>query len=330
MSGTEAVMCATRLARFNTKKKYIVTFGAAYHGWYDAVQPGVGNERPVPDIIVLNDMSPLSLGVIRARKHEIAGVLVNPLQAFTPNQPPPSDGTLIGKARDSGVANAREAFRAWLLKLRATCTDTGVVLIFDEVYTGFRLSPGGAQEYFDVKADMVCYGKSAAGGMPIGIVCGPQELMRRFDPDHPLRLCYLVGTFSAHPSVVTMMKKFLEDVKKVRGGEDSQRSSLHCSPFGLTFSLVDRSLLLSSSSQIDYEKKHSEYSVWVGLMNKVLEERGYPVRLAHFASVWLFQYTQPGRFHWLMQVRRRGERRTAGAKDGRSEATAKALYCFPA
>ncbi|GMI36751.1 hypothetical protein TrRE_jg9654 [Triparma retinervis] len=251
MSGTEAVMCATRLARFNTKKKFIVTFGAAYHGWYDAVQPGVGNERPVPDIIVLKDQSPVSLQVIRSRAHEIAAVIVNPLQAFTPNQPPPSDGTLIGKVRDSGVTNAREDFRKWLLKLRATCSKTGVVLIFDEVYTGFRLAPGGAQEYFNVKADMICYGKALAGGMPIGAVCGPAELMRRYDPDHPLRLCYLVGTFSAHPSIVTMTKKFLEDVKK-----------------------------------IDYQKKHDE---------------GHPVRLAHFASVWLFQYTEPGRFHWLMQ-----------------------------
>jgi len=259
-------MCATRLARFNTKKKYIVSFGAAYHGWYDAVQPGVGNERTPTDIIVLKDMSPASLRVIRSRAHEIAAVLVNPLQAFTPNQPPPSDGTLIRKARDSGVTNARKAFKEWLLKLRSTCTQTGVVLIFDEVYTGFRLARGGAQEYFDVKADMICYGKALAGGMPIGAVCGPAHLMRRFDPDHPLRLCYLVGTFSAHPSIVTMTKKFLEDIKK-----------------------------------IDYQKKHDVYDVWVGLMNKELEERGHPVRLAHFASVWLFQYTEPGRFHWLMQ-----------------------------
>ncbi|GMH69121.1 hypothetical protein TL16_g05081 [Triparma laevis f. inornata] len=111
-------MCATRLARFNTKKPYVATFASAYHGWYDAVQPGVGNERPVPDIIVLNDMSNASLRVLKARAGEIACVMVNPLQAFTPNQPPPSDGTLIGKVRDSGVENAREDFRVWLKKVR--------------------------------------------------------------------------------------------------------------------------------------------------------------------------------------------------------------------
>ncbi|GMI08432.1 hypothetical protein TrVE_jg9218 [Triparma verrucosa] len=266
MSGTEAVMCATRLARFNTKKKFVASFGSAYHGWYDAVQPGVGNERPVPDIIVLNDMSDASLRVLKARANEIACVMVNPLQAFTPNQPPPSDGTLIGKVRDSGVANAREDFRAWLQKLRKVCSDYKIVLVFDEVYTGFRLAPGGAQEYFGVHADMVCYGKSVAGGMPVGVVCSTPELMRRFDPDHPLRLCYVVGTFSAHPSIVTCMNRFLNEVKK-----------------------------------IDFQAKHDLYDIWVGNMNKDLQELGYPVRLAHFASVWLFQYTSPGRYHWLMQ-----------------------------
>jgi len=211
-------------------------------------------------------MSNASLRVLKARAGEIACVMVNPLQAFTPNQPPPSDGTLIGKVRDSGVENAREDFRVWLKKLRKVCTDYKIVLILDEVYTGFRLAPGGAQEYFGVQADMVCYGKSVAGGMPIGVVCSTPELMRRFDPDHPLRLCYVVGTFSAHPSIVTCMNRFLTDVKK-----------------------------------IDFQAKHDLYDIWVGKMNKDLEELGYPVRLAHFASVWLFQYTSPGRYHWLMQ-----------------------------
>ncbi len=266
MSGTEAVMCATRLARFNTKKPLIAAFGSAYHGWYDAVQPGVGNERHPNDLIVLKDMSDMSLRTLRARASEIACVLVNPLQAFTPNQPPPSDGTLIGKARDSGVEGAKKAFTTWLQKLRKVCDDTGIVLLYDEVYTGFRLARGGAQEYFGVKADMVAYGKSVAGGQPIGAVCGPAWLMRRYDPDHPLRLCYLVGTFSAHPAIVTCMRKFLEDVKK-----------------------------------IDYQKKHDMFDVWVSTMNGEMEKRGFPVRLAHFSSVWLFQYTEPGRFHWLMQ-----------------------------
>jgi glutamate-1-semialdehyde 2,1-aminomutase len=136
MSGTEAVMAAVRLCRFNTGRPLVASFAAAYHGWYDGLQPGVGGGRPVPDVIVLNDMSPLSLTTIAARASELACVIVNPLQAFTPNNPPPSDGVLMGKARSSGddaVAGARDKYRQWLLKLRKVCDDAGVVLLFDEV-----------------------------------------------------------------------------------------------------------------------------------------------------------------------------------------------------
>ena len=81
----------------------------------------------------------------------------------------------------------------------AICDERGIALIFDEVYTGFRLAPGGAQAYFGVQADMVVYGKTVAGGMPIGVVCGRKALMRRFDPERPMRIAYVIGTFSAHP-----------------------------------------------------------------------------------------------------------------------------------
>jgi glutamate-1-semialdehyde 2,1-aminomutase len=73
------------------------------------------------------------------------------------------------------------------------------------VYTGFRMAPGGAQEYYGVNADMVVYGKTLGGGMPVGVVCGKKELMRRFDPEHPLRVSYVIGAcclcfpFSAIP-----------------------------------------------------------------------------------------------------------------------------------
>ena len=76
-------------------------------------------------------------------------------------------------------------------EIRTICDATGVVFIFDEVYTGFRLAPGGAQEYFNVQADMVCYGKTLGGGLPNGIVCGPSRLMNRSDPTKPLRVAYV-------------------------------------------------------------------------------------------------------------------------------------------
>ena len=91
-----------RLARFNTRKPLIVQFQGAYHGWWDGVQTGVGNERQVTDSLTLLDMSPRSLACIRARRREIAAVLVSPLQGLNPGSPPPNDVTLMdAKARTS-------------------------------------------------------------------------------------------------------------------------------------------------------------------------------------------------------------------------------------
>src|SRR5262249_50063390 len=161
------------------------------------------------EVRTLKDMHQASLDVIRRRRRDIAGVLVNPIQSFHPNAPPPNDAVLLTSgARKTGDASI--AYREWLQQLRAACREADVPLIFDEVYTGFRLAPGGAQEYFGVRADMVVYGKTVAGGMPIGVVCGTKALMRRFDPEHPMRVAYVVGTFSAHPAVMGAMSEFLQ------------------------------------------------------------------------------------------------------------------------
>uniref|UniRef100_A0A7S2S0I1 Glutamate-1-semialdehyde 2,1-aminomutase n=1 Tax=Mucochytrium quahogii TaxID=96639 RepID=A0A7S2S0I1_9STRA len=180
MSGTEAVMCAMRLVRFNTGKKYVVVFGGAYHGWWDGVQSLAGNERVPSDLLTLKDLSEASMDVIKLRSDEIAAVLVNPLQAFHPNAPPPSDLSLASNIRE--VSDSSKEYKRWLERMRQVCTDCNVALVFDEVYTGFRLAPGGAQEYFDVMADMVVYGKTLGGGIANGIVCGPRNLMCRTDP----------------------------------------------------------------------------------------------------------------------------------------------------
>ena len=82
-------------------------------------------------------------------------------------------------------------------------------MIFDEIFVGFRLAAGGAQEYFGVRADMVTYGKSLAGGLPVGVVCGRKELMRRFRDDRPADICFARGTFNSHPYVMTAMDEFL-------------------------------------------------------------------------------------------------------------------------
>lgn len=269
MSGTEAVMAAVRLARFNTGRKLIVSFSGAYHGWWDGVQPGLGSERPLDDCLTLKDLHPASLDVIRRRAGEIAAVLVNPVQSFHPNAPPPSDAVLL----TSGVRRTEESterYAAWLRRLRAVCHEASVPLVFDEVYTGFRLAPGGAQEYFGVSADMVVYGKTVAGGMPIGVVCGTKALMRRFDPERPMRIAYVIGTFSGHPVVMGAMNEFLRWV-------------------------------VEPSTASLYEEMNERCAHWVQATNQRLAGAALPIRVVHLGTVWTVLFTEPGRYNWLLQ-----------------------------
>src|SRR5579862_6114289 len=193
MSGTEAVMQAVRLARYHTRRRYLVRFCGAYHGWWGDVQPGVGNPSPTPDTFTLKEMDEATLRVLR-RRRDIACVLVNPLQALHPNVAAPSDSTLLDSGRRAHFDRA--AYANWLQRLRAVCSERNIVLIFDEVFVGFRLARGGAQEYFGVRADLVTYGKTVAGGLPIGVLCGRRDLMRRFRDERPVDVCFARGTFN--------------------------------------------------------------------------------------------------------------------------------------
>jgi glutamate-1-semialdehyde 2,1-aminomutase len=275
MSGTEAVMAAVRLARFNTRRRLIVCFSGAYHGWWDGVQPGLGSEREIDDCLTLKDLHPAALGVIRSRASEIAAVLVNPVQAFHPNSPPPNDAVLLrGDVRK--VQSATGPYADWLRQVRDVCRSSGVPLIFDEVYTGFRLAPRGAQQYFGVDADLVVYGKTVAGGMPIGVVCGRSWLMRRVDPDRPMRMAYIVGTFSAHPLVMGAMNEFLRWATE----PDSPRR---------------------------YEDANARCSAWVSATNRSLTGAGLPLRVVNLGTVWTVLFTDPGRYDWLLQYYLRAE-----------------------
>jgi len=269
MSGTEAVMAAVRLARFNTGRPLIVCFAGAYHGWWDGVQPGLGSERPVDDCLTLKDLHPASLDVIRRRANEIAAVLVNPIQSFHPNSPPPSDAVLLTSDMRR-TAETSQRYADWLRRLRAVCREAGVPLIFDEVYTGFRLAPGGAQEHFGIAADMVVYGKTVAGGMPIGVVCGTRALMRRFDPERPMRLAYVIGTFSGHPVVMGAMNEFLR-------------------------------WLAEPSTAGEYAEMNERCARWVRSTNQRLADAARPLRVVNIGSVWTVLFTTPGRYHWLLQ-----------------------------
>lgn len=268
MSGTEAVMCAVRLARFNTRRKLLVQFSGAYHGWWDGVQTGPGNERWATDVLTLRDMSSMSLQVLRLRASEIAAVIVNPLQSFHPNAPPPSDVALASNNRTAGSRKAE--YSEWLNKLRTVCTEAGIVLIMDEVYTGFRLSVGGAQEYFGVRGDMVCFGKTLGGGLPLGVVMGPRRLMQRSDPSAPLRVAYVIGTFAAHPLVLGTMAEFL------KWATQPETPAL-------------------------YADAEAAAATWAQDLNTRLAQLGAPVQVQCQGTIWTILYTQPGRYHWMFQ-----------------------------
>ena len=271
MSGTEAVMQAVRLARYHTRRSHLVRFCGAYHGWWEDVQPGVGNPLPSRTTYTLKDMDEDSLRVL-ARRRDIACVLVNPVQALYPNSAAPADGSLVDSGRRASFN--REKYAAWLARLREVCSKRGIALIFDEIFVGFRLAPGGAQEYFGVRADMVTYGKTVAGGFPVGVVCGRRKFMRRFDETRPADICFARGTFNAHPYVMASMQVFLERL-------------------GAMHHLYDGADERWNARAIE--------------LNRRLASEALPVRVANLSSIWTVLYPRPSRYNWMLQYYLRAE-----------------------
>ena len=273
MSGTEAVMQAVRLARYHTRRSRVVRFCGSYHGWWGDVQPGPGNPIPARETYTLKEMSEASLRVLRNR-NDIACVLVNPVQVMHLNKAPPVDSTLVDGARQARLDRA--AYADWLRRLRAVCTERGIVLIFDEIFVGFRLAPGGAQEYFGVKADMVTYGKSLGGGLPIGAVCGRRHLMKRFREDRPADICFARGTFNSHPYVMTAANEFLR-----RLGQPAIRAL--------------------------YNNLDETWDSRAAALNQRLRAAGLPVQVANLSSIWIICYTRPSAYNWMFQYYLRAE-----------------------
>ena len=273
MSGTEAVMQAARLARYHTKRSHLVRFAGAYHGWWGDVQPGVGNPVSPHETYTLAEMSEKTLHVLRTRR-DIACVLVNPLQALHPNSNAPGDSALVDSSRIGQYDRA--AYTEWLKALREVCTERGIVLIFDEVFVGFRLAAGGAQEYFGVRADMVTYGKSLAGGLPIGVVCGRKDLMRRFRSDRPADVCFARGTFNSHPYVMTAMDEFL-------------------------------TRLADPAFRKVYDGLDELWNARAQRLNELMKAAGLPVRVSNLSSIWMVHYTEPSRYNWMLQYYLRAE-----------------------
>src|SRR3984885_5101942 len=273
MSGTEAVRQAGRLARYHPRRSHLVRFAGAYHGWWGDVQPGVGNPLSPHETYTLAEMSERTLHVLKTR-NDIACVLVNPLQALHPNGNAPADSALADSSRKASFDRA--AYTQWLKSLREVCTARNIVLIFDEVFVGFRLAAGGAQEYFGVRADMVTYGKSLAGGAPVGGGCGRKDLMRRFRDDRPVDVCFARGTFNSHPYVMTAMDEFL--------------SRLASPNFSAIYNGLDE--------------------IWNGRarqLNDRLATQNLPVRVANLSSFWMVHYTEPARYNWMLQYYLRAE-----------------------
>jgi glutamate-1-semialdehyde aminotransferase/acyl carrier protein len=215
-SGTEAVMAAIRLARTVTRRNKIAMFAGAYHGWSDLtlarkvggqnsikslpLVPGIP-EKFSEEIVVLDYGSPESLKLLRALGSELAAVLVEPVQSRRPDLQP----------------------KEFLHELRRITSQTGAVLIFDEIITGFRIHPGGCQAWFEVKADLAVYGKVIGGGLPIGMVVGASALIDAIDGGYwdyaddsypSAETTFVAGTFCRHPLAMRTAQAILTRLKE--------------------------------------------------------------------------------------------------------------------
>ena len=193
-TGTEATLYAIRAARAISGRNKIALFDISYHGAHDSVLvwPGpkstANKPAPMPfgygitegvlsDVILLPYRHPAALDAIREHADELAAVIVEPVQGSRP---------------DPDVGD-------FLTDLRSLCDDLGLILVFDEVLTGFRLAYGGAQERYGVASDITTYGKTVGGGLPIGIVAGRKELMESFGDFSAPGGIFFGGTFSGNP-----------------------------------------------------------------------------------------------------------------------------------
>lgn len=220
-SGTEANMYVTRLARTFTGKEKIAKFEGGWHGGYDALHVGVKYPFDIPESAGLTKGSlqdtvllPFNnLEGVRAKlkNQQIASIIIEPV---------------LGSG--GGVPVEIE----FLKGLRELCDEKDILLIFDEVITGFRLAPGGAQEYYDVTPDLTVLGKILGGGFPVGAFCGSREIMERVDSVAHKRPYYSFhgGTFAANPIAMTAglaTLKTLEDGRLIDGlnalGEKTRR-----------------------------------------------------------------------------------------------------------
>ncbi len=252
-TGSEAVLGAIRIARTITGRETIVVFSGSYHGIIDEmIVRGTRQLRAVPaapgilrntaeHVLVLDYGTPGALQVIRERAHEIAAVLVEPVQSRRPDFQP----------------------REFLHELRRITADSGALLMFDEVVTGFRAHPAGAQGLFGLRADLATYGKVVGGGYPIGVIAGARDYMDALDGGHwqfgddsvpSVGVTYFAGTFVRHPLALAAAKAVLEHVQ-------AQGPRMQ-------------------------EQLNARVAAMAAELNAFCREAGAPVEVRHFASVW--------------------------------------------
>ncbi len=266
-TGSEAVLCAMRVARTATGRNKIVMFTGDYHGMFDEVlirgikRPG-SEPRSTPiapgippqmaeNIVVLDYGTEESLEYIRAHAHEFAAVMVEPVQSRHPNLQP----------------------REFLHELRKITAESGTAFIFDEVVTGFRTHPGGAQAIFGIRADMATYGKIIGGGLPIGLLTGKSEFMDTLDggmwqygdesfPE--VGVTFFAGTFVRHPLALAATYSVLQHLKE-------------------------------EGPQLQ-ERLNAKTGKMVARINAYLQERQAPIKIENFASIFFFSFPADQRF----------------------------------
>ncbi|MEM6252552.1 MAG: aspartate aminotransferase family protein [Cyanobacteria bacterium P01_D01_bin.156] len=287
-TGTEAVMTAVRIARTATKRKKIAVFTNSYHGHFDAAllraplseyarkkavrvtgsKPWLApvnwllkqkiNSRAVPaalgippavaqDVMVLEYGNPQSLAAIKANRNKLAAVLVEPVQSRCPELQP----------------------RDFLQELRSLTSQIGTALIFDEMVTGFRVQPGGAQAHFGIQADLATYSKIAGGGLPLSIIAGKSRFMDHIDGGQwcygddsqpQVNTTFFAGTFCKHPLALATAHATLSRLKAEGTG-----------------------------LQTDLNKKTIDL---VNRLNSFTSEAHLPVRFTQFGSFFAIALTQ--------------------------------------
>ncbi len=259
-SGTEAVMTSLRLARTATGRTKVALFSGSFHGHFDGVlaraqpsgdklvsvpiAPGV-SPHMVEDIVVLNYGEPQALEYIEAHAHELAAVLVEPVQSRRPDLQP----------------------KEFLQQLRQLTAKAGTALVFDEIITGFRIHPGGAQAYFGVKADLATYGKIPGGGLPFAAVAGKATFMNGIDggqwnygdDSYPeAERTFFAGTFNKHPLALATARAVLKHLQN--HGSDLQEQLNQC-----TAQLAET-------------------------LNTFFEEQRVPIQVVYFGSLFRFSF----------------------------------------